>query len=388
MYRDYAPKGVQFFYVYKQLAHPEKDGYVDPFSLQERLAHVKETRRNTGTKIPFLVDTMDNDLKHALGDRPNSEFVIDPKGVVASKRSWSDPEELRKDLEELVGPVENPTRVADLDLVKQPPPKPAARGVVKRLEKPNRLQVLKITPDPGDRKSPFYVKLRAEASRELLNEGKGDLYLGFFLDPLYRVHWNNKAKPIRVTFANGSVEPETLEGPKVEQDSDVDPREFLVNIEAQSDEPLELDVSYFACNNEEGWCKAVRQRYTISWEVNRDAGWQIGNRPGRANQRRRRPLANTDDAKSALGRIVAENKSSVTIMSRARKRLVFAVTGETRIDRNGRPAEKSDLEVGDLVRLRYSEEKGGKPTVLVLRARSATAGSAKAGVRNGRRNRD
>jgi len=35
---DYAPKGVKFYYMYKALAHPELDGYVNPFTLKIRHA--------------------------------------------------------------------------------------------------------------------------------------------------------------------------------------------------------------------------------------------------------------------------------------------------------------------------------------------------------------
>ena len=75
-----------------------------------------------------------------MGNAPNSEFVIDREGRLLRKRSWSDATALRADLEELVGPVENPTDPADLKLEKQPPPKAAARGVVKRIELPSNQQ--------------------------------------------------------------------------------------------------------------------------------------------------------------------------------------------------------------------------------------------------------
>ena len=48
--------------------------------------HVDEAKRTLGSRIPWICDNMDNDLKHALCNRPNSEFIIDPDGkiVVAS----------------------------------------------------------------------------------------------------------------------------------------------------------------------------------------------------------------------------------------------------------------------------------------------------------------
>ena len=105
VYEDYSPKGVKFLYIYKALAHPELNGYVKPFTLDERLMHVKEAQRTLGSKITWIADSMSNDIKHALGNRENSEFVIDPDGKIVRMRSWSNPEQLRKDLTELEIPV-------------------------------------------------------------------------------------------------------------------------------------------------------------------------------------------------------------------------------------------------------------------------------------------
>ena len=65
--------------------------------------HVAQAERQLGSRIPWLVDTMTNGLKHALGDMPNSEFIVDPDGRVAARRAWSDPTALRRDLKRIVG---------------------------------------------------------------------------------------------------------------------------------------------------------------------------------------------------------------------------------------------------------------------------------------------
>jgi hypothetical protein len=275
IYRDYAPKGVNFYYIYKTLAHPELDGYVEPFTLEERLMHVKEAQRTLGSEITWISDTMSNDLKHALGDSPNSEFVVDPTGKIVRMRAWSRPDELRRDLEQLVGPVENPTRVSDLNLKIEAPPKVAASGVVPRVRVPGRMMPVKI--DPQSSSQPFYMKLRAEVDQRFLREGEGVLYLGFHPDPLYHVHWNNLVDPVKfeITAPDGiTVSPATGEGPEVKEASDIDPREFLVDIKRSGDsqEPLQVAVRYFACNDEEGWCVAVSQAYAISLEPDRDGG--------------------------------------------------------------------------------------------------------------------
>ncbi len=146
---------MQVYFVYKSLAHPEggSNSYVQPFTLEERLMHVAEARRTLGATVPWLCDTMANDLKHALGDRPNSEFVLDPEGRIVSMRDWSNPDTLRSELEGLVGKVDNPTRIADLDLKIETTPKPAASGVVPRIKLPGGLQPLLVEPQAG--KTPF-----------------------------------------------------------------------------------------------------------------------------------------------------------------------------------------------------------------------------------------
>lgn len=273
--RDYAPKGVKFYYIYKALAHPETNGYVTPFTLEERLLHVKEAERTLGSEIPWICDTMENDLKHGLGDAPNSEFIIDPVGKVAVRRSWSNPSELRSDLEKLVGAVDKPTTVADLNMKKAEPPKAAKTGVVARVKMPGQMQALKIEPAMISLE-PFYVKLRAEADGNVTKGGTGKLYLGFHLDPLYDVHWNNLAAPLTFevkTSDDTQISPSSGEAPKVEVESDADPREFLLDIEAgRGAKSFEITVKYFACNDKEGWCKPVTQRYTVHLEADRDGG--------------------------------------------------------------------------------------------------------------------
>ena len=237
--------------------------------------HVKEAQRTLGNEIAWISDTMSNDLKHALGDMPNSEFVVDPAGTIVRMRVWSRPDQLRSDLEELVGPVVNPTRVSDLNLNFEAPPKVAASGVVPRVELPGRMLPVKIEPQSSSQ--PFYMKLRAEVDQRFLREGEGTLYVGFFPDPLYHVHWNNLVDPVKyeISAPKGiTVSPENGEGPKVKEASDMDPREFLLDIKRSGDsqEPLQLAVRYFACNDEEGWCIAVSQEYSISLELDPDGG--------------------------------------------------------------------------------------------------------------------
>ncbi|MFQ5717926.1 MAG: hypothetical protein ACE5IK_00115 [Acidobacteriota bacterium] len=267
---------MQFFYIYKALAHPEYNDYVTPFTLDERLMHVHEAKRTLGSKIPWLCDGMSNDVKHSLGNAPNAEFVVGPDGRIARRRLWSNPSELRKDLEALVGKVEHPTRVEDLDMPAPPPREGVATGIVPGVEVPGRMRALKIEPVIKDDGDPFYVKLRAEADESFLEKGTGKLFLGFRLDPLYHVHWNNRADPLEFTVKAASkvtVSPSQGRAPVVEAAADADPREFLIDVSAdERDRPLDLSVRYFACDDANTFCVPVTQNYRIDLETDPDGG--------------------------------------------------------------------------------------------------------------------
>ncbi len=292
--------GVKFFYIYKSLAHPETNGFVTPFNLEERLMHIAEAQRTLGSRFGWICDTMQNDLKHALGDRPNSEFIVDPDGKILVARAWSDPKQLREDLSRIVGPVENPTSVNDLRMPRQPPPARAVTGVVDRVKLPGRMTPLKLT--PVDSKIPFYAKLRAEWQDD-------NLYLGFYLDPLYKVHWNNKAPAIQfevIPPKGVTVTPSKGSGPKVDVDADADPREFLIKLDGTSDQPLEVTVKYFACDDAETFCIPVTQQYLVWLTQDRDGGSRRSS-GGPEGGRQRPPGGRPDSMRSPRDRPARQN---------------------------------------------------------------------------------
>lgn len=347
--------------------------------------HVHEAQRTLGSDIPWLCDTMENDLKHALGDAPNSEFIIAPDGKVARKRSWSEPEQLRKDLEELVGPVGKPTTIADLNRKTLPPPRPAASGIVPSLPRSRELRALRIEPAIREESQPFYAKLRAEASQELLRTGKGRLYIGFHLDPLYHVHWNNLVAPIHVEIQTGrsaKATPAEWDGPAVKEPSDIDPREFFTEIEfdrQQAREPLKLTVRYFACNDEQGWCKSIRQQYTIHLEEDPDAGWiQLRNRrnvrPGQfaGDPGAGQPNGTNEFATGQIGEVNLDDRS-LAVWNTEGREIRFRIAPDARIMRNGTQVTIKDLHEGDRCRLMIDRTADPLPLVLRMNVRSSDA---------------
>jgi len=293
---DYAPRGVKFYYIYKALAHPENNGYIQPFTLKERLLHVQEAKRTLGSGIEWICDNMDNGLKAALGGAPNSEFIIDPAGKIIQARGWSNATSLRTDLESLVGKVSPVTSVADLKWKPVAPQRPTATGVVSRIQINSVMKAVQVTPLESD--EPYYVKLRAEVDESFMSEGLGMAYLGFHLDPLLHVHWNNLAAPIqyRVQCPVGiTMGPGAGRGPEIKVEADGDPREFLVGLEWDAsvlpanrlaDSPITIEVDYFACHDDLGWCKPIRQQYEVRLLVDRNAG-SVRGRGGFGGGRRR-----------------------------------------------------------------------------------------------------
>lgn len=248
------------------------------------------------TGIKWLCDNMQNEFKHLMGNAPNSEFIIDPNGKVAVARGWSNPSQLRQDLADLVGEVTPPTRIADIDVKFTPPPLGAPTGLVPRVNINSVMRPLVSRPQLTTQlqSDPHYVKLRAEADTDFWDTGVGLLYLGFHMDPVHHVHWNNLAAPVE-------YEIETIEGitissfkgraAKYEHASDMDPREFLLGIEwdesiadwnDSKDLPIVVKVHYFACSDDDGWCKPFTQKYDVFLQVDHDGGgatrrWRIRN---------------------------------------------------------------------------------------------------------------
>lgn len=273
---DYAPKGVKFYYVFKSLAHPElMGGYVQPITLDERLKQARQAAHQFGTQIPWLVDAMDNRLKRALGDRPNSQFVVSPEGIVVRKRAWNNPLALRQDLAELVGASETITKAADLKLPLHDVIQPvAATGTMPRISRAGMQSIKMEVEQSSLSDSPLIAKLRAEADDRLLQTGSGKLYLGVHLDPFYEAHWNQLVDSVTVTMdASESVvlEKRQLKSEQPSSETDSDPREFLLDVKAwPANQPLSVTVTYFACIGQE--CLSRSERYTLSRVRDEDGG--------------------------------------------------------------------------------------------------------------------
>ncbi len=283
VYQDYKEReDVQFFYIYKTLAHPEYNGYIQAATIEERLQHITEAKRVLDTSLPWLSDSMDNDVRHTLGLGPNTQLLISPSGTIVHALGWSDGEVLRKELIEQVGDTDTHTQVSDLKIRKQTPALAQKRFGKTNLESPQFDETLVPLQFSvvGESKHPLYVKPRFEAVASVLQRGRGDMYVGFHMDPIHGVHWNNMAAPLQfeLDLPEGVyATPKRAQAPEVKVDADVDPREFVVEItSAQPGAKFAITVRYFACSDEEGWCVPVTQTYEVALLVDPDGGGTMG----------------------------------------------------------------------------------------------------------------
>ena len=90
----------------------------------------------------------------------------------------------------MVDESETLTQVADLKLDKGQPfrqQRAYEAGVMQKPQFSSELTPIKMVAS-STAKTPLYVKPRIEVDQGVLTTGKGEMYLGFFLDPIHGVH--------------------------------------------------------------------------------------------------------------------------------------------------------------------------------------------------------
>lgn len=262
---DYTPKGVQFFYVYKSLRHPELDGYVEAQNISERLLMVQEVKQKLNTKVPWIVDDMNDNIRIALRSGSQSIYLISPEGKIVKAWGKLMEQELRQTLSNEVGKASTLTRVEDLNLpvIERNKKRPNV-STTTTIERPEGMTILSVMPTKPE--DIYYVKMRAEATQELLNTGNGKLALGFFPDPLYDAHWNNLTPAMKYTLElpqGVMATPQEATAEKGDGDSDTQPRQFWVDISgAHPSDMIELTLHYYGCTP--NMCQALTHKYIIS----------------------------------------------------------------------------------------------------------------------------
>ncbi len=119
IYKGFHNRGFEFFLIYTREAHPgEKVPAHESFD--EKLTNACRLRDEENISIPILVDNLDGTvhLTYGASDLSNSTCprlqAIDKDGIIVFKSTWSDAEELRFALDELLVREERLARGYDL----------------------------------------------------------------------------------------------------------------------------------------------------------------------------------------------------------------------------------------------------------------------------------
>lgn len=270
---DYRKSSVAFHYIYRPLTHPENHGLLQPFTLTERMQLLKLARTQLQTQIPWLCDSMNNDATLKLaGDSRNAVFIYNQKGQEEYARPLWSTTPLATALTKLAG--EPPARI-DLDRI------PLAQIEAIEIPETHLVPRVEIDPEkttyhavklqPASSNHPAYAKPRIEVTGSLLENGDGKIYLGFHLDPLYAMEWNNRQLPLSYTLQvppGSAVAPSRNTAPRItETPTDTEPREFLLEArKLNPTKPLRLLVEYAVYSREQKRNIPVKQSYTITLE--------------------------------------------------------------------------------------------------------------------------
>ena len=271
--RDYAAKGVKFYFLYKGLRHPGTNGMVEAVTLEERLKQIAYANQELQTTIPWICDGLDGAVEKALGGAPNSEYVIDEKGVVVRKRFWHDPEELRKFLATRFGGVTKPTTVADL----KREPIAHNRSSKHGLKVPQGMKLCDVSPlRKVSEEEPLYVKLVVEAEPALLKSGTGKLWFGLFVDPIYGYRWNKDAEPVQWELTSDDPSFQAIKGKGTGLEDETSAREFLQEIKAAGKGASYVLTAKFSILDEAGKSQTITESYRFQIKASKRKARRAG----------------------------------------------------------------------------------------------------------------
>jgi hypothetical protein len=90
MAREFAPKGVEFVFLYTREAHPGEN-YPAHGSFEQKLAHARAFRAEFKVERPILVDDLTGTAHKLYGSLPNMTYLIGRGGRVLFRADWTDP---------------------------------------------------------------------------------------------------------------------------------------------------------------------------------------------------------------------------------------------------------------------------------------------------------
>jgi len=100
MARVFAPEEVRFAFLYVREAHPGENRPAHA-SMEDKVGAARQMIERWHMERPMLVDSFEGDLHRAYGLLPNMTWIIDRRGRVVYKASWTDGRTIRQAAEQL-----------------------------------------------------------------------------------------------------------------------------------------------------------------------------------------------------------------------------------------------------------------------------------------------
>ena len=101
MYRNYRDKGFEFFTIYVREPHPGEN-YGPHKDFEQKLEFARRCRDQDGIENPLLVDDLEGTVHRLYGVMPNMVYIVSKEGPIVYKAMWTDHDEIRVVLDNLV----------------------------------------------------------------------------------------------------------------------------------------------------------------------------------------------------------------------------------------------------------------------------------------------
>ena len=101
MYRNYRDKGFEFFTIYVREPHPGEN-YGPHKDFEQKLEFARQCRDQDGIENPLLVDDLEGTVHRLYGVLPNMVYIVSKEGRIVYKAMWTDHDEIRVVLDNLV----------------------------------------------------------------------------------------------------------------------------------------------------------------------------------------------------------------------------------------------------------------------------------------------
>ncbi len=113
--KKYGARDVHFVCLYVREPHPGERAfrrYETHTSYDHKVRYARELVRLKAMNIPVIVDGIDEAVHRALGNLPNLAYVVDKRGRVVYKATWTNAEHIDELLSELTSEGDPARRLA------------------------------------------------------------------------------------------------------------------------------------------------------------------------------------------------------------------------------------------------------------------------------------